>query len=89
MTRSKFRSSLRNYRTDKFDILFNRKSNALTAAERQLRQERHKVHVMTLLAMGLVRNRYLNDKELQVTVSLSLLLSSLLSLTSLFQCRLA
>ena len=84
MKRSKLRSSLlRKYRSEKFDILFNRKSNALTAAERQLRQERHKVQAMTLLAMGLVRNRYLNDKELQVTVSLSLscFLSTLTHLT--------
>ncbi|GAA6024210.1 hypothetical protein JCM11491_001286 [Sporobolomyces phaffii] len=42
-----------------------KKSTALTPHERQLRQERHKVHVMSLLAMGLVRNRWLNDKELQ------------------------
>lgn len=87
MKRSKFRSSLlRKYRSEMFDILFNRKSNALTAAERQLRQERHKVHVMTLLAMGLVRNRYLNDKELQVTILFLPL--SLLSLTHSFQYRL-
>ncbi|BGP43763.1 hypothetical protein JCM10449v2_007820 [Rhodotorula kratochvilovae] len=36
-----------------------------TARDRMIRQERHKVHVLTLLAMGLVRNTYLNDKELQ------------------------
>lgn len=37
----------------------------MTPQERQLRQERHKVHVISLLSMGLVRNRWLNDKELQ------------------------
>ncbi|GAA6052837.1 hypothetical protein JCM3770_006274 [Rhodotorula araucariae] len=36
-----------------------------TARDRMIRQERHKVHVLTLLAMGLVRNKYLNDRELQ------------------------
>ncbi|GJN94079.1 hypothetical protein Rhopal_007143-T1 [Rhodotorula paludigena] len=36
-----------------------------TARERMVRQERHKVHVLTLVAVGLVRNKWLNDKELQ------------------------
>jgi hypothetical protein len=37
-----------------------------------VRQERHKVHVMALLAMGLIRNRWLNDPELQVRLQLFL-----------------
>lgn len=40
------------------------------ARERMVRQERHKVHVLTLVAMGLVRNKWLNDKELQVRPAL-------------------
>jgi hypothetical protein len=31
-----------------------------------IRQERHKAHVLSLLAMAMIRNRWLNDKELQV-----------------------
>lgn len=42
------------------------KGKGETARERMVRQERHKVHVMALLAMGLIRNRWLNDPELQV-----------------------
>ncbi|GAA5843558.1 hypothetical protein JCM3766R1_002411 [Sporobolomyces carnicolor] len=38
---------------------------AQSREERKLRQERHKVHVMTLFASSLVRNHALNDKELQ------------------------
>ncbi|GAA5982532.1 hypothetical protein JCM10908_006687 [Rhodotorula pacifica] len=41
------------------------KGKGETARERMIRQERHKVHVMSLLAMGLIRNRWLNDSELQ------------------------
>ncbi|GAA5881496.1 hypothetical protein JCM3774_000136 [Rhodotorula dairenensis] len=41
------------------------KGKGETARERMIRQERHKVHVMSLLAMGLIRNRWLNDPELQ------------------------
>lgn len=44
-----------------------RKGKGETARERMIRQERHKVHVMALLAMGLIRNRWLNDPELQVS----------------------
>ncbi|GAA5894635.1 hypothetical protein JCM8208_006031 [Rhodotorula glutinis] len=36
-----------------------------TARERMIRQERHKVHVLSLVATGIVRNQWLNDKELQ------------------------
>ncbi|GAA5927119.1 hypothetical protein JCM3775_002451 [Rhodotorula graminis] len=36
-----------------------------TARERMVRQERHKVHVLSLVATGIVRNKWLNDKELQ------------------------
>ncbi|KWU42458.1 Rad4-domain-containing protein [Rhodotorula sp. JG-1b] len=41
------------------------KGKGETARERMVRQERHKAHVMALLAMGLIRNRWLNDPELQ------------------------
>ena len=48
------------------------KGKGETARERMVRQERHKVHVMALLAMGLIRNRWLNDPELQVRLQLLL-----------------
>ncbi|GAA5820932.1 hypothetical protein JCM10212_000553 [Sporobolomyces blumeae] len=41
------------------------KKPTTTAQDRQLRQSRHKVHVLTLLAAGLVRNKWINDRELQ------------------------
>lgn len=34
-----------------------------------IRQERHKAHVLSLLAMAMIRNRWLNDKELQVRLA--------------------
>ncbi|GAA5963176.1 hypothetical protein JCM3765_003635 [Sporobolomyces pararoseus] len=61
-----------------------KKSTALTPQERQLRQERHKVHVISLLSMGLLRNQWLNDKELQARLISQLppqLHASLVSIT--------
>ncbi|GAA5867977.1 hypothetical protein JCM8547_000771 [Rhodosporidiobolus lusitaniae] len=49
-----------------------------TLLERKIRQERHKVHVLSLLAMAMVRNRWLNDAELQARL-LSQVPSPLLS----------
>lgn len=31
-----------------------------------IRQEKHKTHTICLFAAGLIRNRYINNKELQV-----------------------
>ncbi|BGP11688.1 hypothetical protein JCM10049v2_007608 [Rhodotorula toruloides] len=44
------------------------KAKGETARERMIRQERHKAHVLSLLAMAMIRNRWLNDKELQARI---------------------
>ncbi len=38
-----------------------------TAMERMIRQERHKTHLLCHLALGLIRNRWLNDIEVKVS----------------------
>lgn len=43
-----------------------KKSDGSTTRERMIRQEKHKTHTICLLATGLIRNRYINNKELQV-----------------------
>ncbi|KAI5479522.1 hypothetical protein MNV49_003464 [Pseudohyphozyma bogoriensis] len=45
-----------------------RKPDGSTTRERMIRQERHKVHVISLLATGLIRNRWLNDPLLKARI---------------------
>ncbi|GAA6042387.1 hypothetical protein JCM8097_004491 [Rhodosporidiobolus ruineniae] len=54
------------------------KNPGATLRERMIRQERHKVHVLCLMGMALVRNKWLNDAELQARL-LSLVPAPLLS----------
>ncbi|BGP27913.1 DNA repair protein Rad4 [Rhodotorula toruloides] len=58
------------------------KAKGETARERMIRQERHKAHVLSLLAMAMIRNRWLNDKELQARI-LSVVPQTLLNAFSL------
>lgn len=38
-----------------------------TAMERMVRQERHKVHLLCHLALGLIRNNWISDTEVKVS----------------------
>ncbi|GAA5833659.1 hypothetical protein JCM11251_003196 [Rhodosporidiobolus azoricus] len=54
-----------------------------TLRERMIRQERHKVHILSLMAMAVVRNRWLNDAELQARLLSLVPLPLLTSFTSI------
>lgn len=47
-----------------------RKKNAVSQAmERMIRHERHKFHLTCLLVSGMIRNRWINDRTIQVRLS--------------------
>lgn len=41
-----------------------KKSDGSTVRDRMIRQERHKVHLVTLFTVGLIRNKWINDRLL-------------------------
>lgn len=47
-----------------------KKSDGSTVRDRMIRQERHKVHLVTLFTVGLIRNKWINDRLLHVRHSL-------------------
>ncbi|GAA6025408.1 hypothetical protein JCM10207_004540 [Rhodosporidiobolus poonsookiae] len=59
------------------------KKPGLTLKERMVRQERHKVHVLSLFGMAMVRNKWLNDPELQARLLSQVPLAILTSFTSI------
>ncbi|KAK4056349.1 hypothetical protein OIO90_002492 [Microbotryomycetes sp. JL221] len=52
-------------RTDSEIPFDSKKSDGTALQERMVRQQRHRAHAAALLAVGLVRNRFINDKMLQ------------------------